>query len=117
MYGSNHLTYKNLLANFAAMRIKRLIPYLCTSVGEVRGGREPGGEMKLDALDTVHSPPPPPTTDNHVPFCYSYLCVLSVYMMTKSSMGTVSQHPVVGRLAQYRQLLQVIMELDAGEKD
>ena len=38
---------------------------------------------------------------------FSYVCVLSVYMMTKSSVGVVGQHPVVSRLAQYRQLLQV----------
>ncbi|XP_050729753.1 something about silencing protein 10-like isoform X2 [Eriocheir sinensis] len=42
----------------------------------------------------------------------NYVCVLSVYMMTKSSVGTVGQHPVVGRLAQYRQLLQELVPCD-----
>lgn len=42
----------------------------------------------------------------------NYVCVLSVYMMTKSSVGVVGQHPVVGRLAQYRQLLQELVPCD-----
>lgn len=44
--------------------------------------------------------------------CLNYACVLSVYMMTKSSVGVVGQHPVVGRLAQYRQLLQELAPCD-----
>lgn len=42
----------------------------------------------------------------------NYLSVLSVYMMVKSSQSSVSKHPVVGRLAQYRQLLQELEQCD-----
>ncbi|MPC22862.1 something about silencing protein 10-like [Portunus trituberculatus] len=42
----------------------------------------------------------------------NYVCVMGVYMMTKSSVGVVGQHPVLGRLAQYRQLLQELVPCD-----
>ncbi|XP_042885518.1 something about silencing protein 10-like [Penaeus japonicus] len=42
----------------------------------------------------------------------NYISVLSVYMMVKSSQSSVSKHPVVGRLAQYRQLLQELEQCD-----
>ncbi|XP_069167721.1 something about silencing protein 10 [Procambarus clarkii] len=42
----------------------------------------------------------------------NYLCVLCMYMFTKCSQSSVGSHPVVSRLAQYRQLLQELKPCD-----
>ncbi|KAG7166229.1 something about silencing protein 10-like [Homarus americanus] len=42
----------------------------------------------------------------------NYVCVLSVYMVTKCSQEPMGNHPVLSRLAQYRQLLQELGPCD-----
>lgn len=42
----------------------------------------------------------------------NYVSMISVYMMAKCSTKSVRDHPVVGRLAQYRQLLQELEPCD-----
>ncbi|KAK3879880.1 hypothetical protein Pcinc_015584 [Petrolisthes cinctipes] len=42
----------------------------------------------------------------------NYVCTVSVYMLIKTNQGSTWNHPVLGRLAQYRQLLQELTPCD-----
>lgn len=44
----------------------------------------------------------------------NYLCVLCIYMLTKCSQRSLGNHPLVSRLAQFRQLFQELAPCDAA---